>query len=276
MITIAITNQKGGVGKTTIAFNLSQILASKRGTSVIAIDNDPQGNMTSSFLENPAELSANILDLYDGNPLEPVQISKSLYFIGSNITLAPVAERNFQIIFKLKEGIEKLNQKKAHTKFDYAIIDCLPSFGHLHLAALNAADYVLIPVKPAPYALAGLKDLFATIKKAKKYFNPGLKILGIIINQVDGRKPIMEREMEEVLRETYGEMALKARINKRVKVEECPAFQKPITTYDPKGPSAQEFKTLVREIIKRMKNESKSGKIQNKRCNHPRRTTGKA
>ena len=253
MITIAITNQKGGVGKTTIAFNLAQILASKGGNRVIAIDNDPQGNLTSSFLEDPAELNANILDVYDGNPLEPVQISKSLYFVGSNITLAPVAERDFQVIFKLKEGIEKLIQNKGSGNYDYTIIDCMPSFGHLHLAALNAADYVLIPVKPAPYALAGLKDLFATIKKAKKYFNPGLKILGIIINQVDGRKPIMEREMEEVLRETYGEMVLKAKINKRVKVEECPAFQKPITMYDPKGPSAQEFKSLVREILRRLK-----------------------
>jgi len=143
MITIAITNQKGGVGKTTIAFNLSQIFASKHDTRIIAIDNDPQGNLTSSFLENPAELSANILDLYDGNPLEPVQISKSQYFIGSNITLAPVAERNFQIIFKLKEGIETLIQNKGSGKFNYTIIDCMPSFGHLHLAALNAADYVL-------------------------------------------------------------------------------------------------------------------------------------
>ena len=256
MITIAISNQKGGVGKTTIAFNLAQILASKGDSRVITLDNDPQGNLTLSLLEDPAKLNANILDIYDGNQLEPVKISKNLYLIGSNITLAPVAERDFQVIFKLKEGIEKLNQNKGSEKFDYAIIDCLPSFGHLHLAALNAADYVLIPVKPAPYALAGLKDLFVTIKKAKKYFNPGLKILGIIINQVDGRRPIMEREMEAVLRETYGEKVLKAKINKRVKVEECPAFQKPITIYDPKGPSAQEFKALVREILRRMKNEN--------------------
>ena len=128
MITIAITNQKGGVGKTTIAFNLAQILASKRDNRVIAIDNDPQGNLTSSFIEDPTELNANILDLYDGSPLEPVQISKNLYFIGSNITLAPVAERNFQIIFKLKEGIEKLIQNKGSGKFNYTIIDCIALF----------------------------------------------------------------------------------------------------------------------------------------------------
>ena len=87
MITIAITNQKGGVGKTTIAFNLAQGLASKHDTSVIALDNDPQGNLTSSFLEDPAKLNANILDVYNGETIEPMQISKRLYFIASNILL---------------------------------------------------------------------------------------------------------------------------------------------------------------------------------------------
>ena len=138
-------------------------------------------------------------------------------------------------------------------RFDYAIIDCSPSFGHLHLAALNAADYVLIPVKPSPYELAGLKDLFNTIEKAKKYYNSKLKILGIVINQVDVRKPVIEREMEEVLRETYGDLVLKSKINKRVKIEESPAFQEPITVYDPKGPSAKEFKTMTNEILRRIK-----------------------
>jgi len=250
MITIAIANQKGGVGKTTIAFNLAQILASKRGTSVIAMDNDPQANLTGSFVENPSGFNASILDAYDEKPLEPVPISKTLYLLGSDITLASVAERGFHVIFKLKEAIENL---KNSQKFDYVIIDCLPSFGHLHLAALNAADYVLIPVQPAPYALAGMQDLFATIKKAQKYFNPRLKILGIIINQADGRKLVIEREMEDALRKTYGNMILKAKIHKRIKIEESPAFQKSITAYDPNGPSAQEFKTMANEILRRIK-----------------------
>jgi len=261
MITIAVANQKGGVGKTTIAFNLSHIFSSRRNTRVIALDNDPQGNLTSSFLEGSILPESNILNVYDGKKPVPIQVSKNLYFIGSNISLSTVAERDFQVIFKLKEMLESFKGRNSIGKpgkpslkrFNYAIIDSLPSFGHLHLAALNAADYVLIPVKPAPYALAGMKDLFDTIAKARQYFNPTLKILGIVINQFDGRQPIMEREMENVLRETYGDLVLKTKINKRVKIEESPAFNKGITAYDPKGQSALEFKRLTDEILKRIR-----------------------
>ena len=265
MITIAVANQKGGVGKTTIAFNLAHILASKRSTKVIAFDNDPQGNLTSSFLEGPMAPEADIINAYNGKMPDPIQVSKNLYFIGSSIDLSTIAERDFQVIFKLKETIEGLKTrnnigkpgKPSLNQIDYAIIDSLPSFGHLHLAALNAADYVLIPVKPAPYALAGMKGLFDTIKKAKQYFNPALKILGIVINQFDGRKPVIEREMENVLRETYGDLVLKTKINKRVKIEESPAFNKGITAYDPNGPSAREFKKLTDEVLRRVKGEQK-------------------
>ena len=257
MITIAITNQKGGVGKTTIAFNFVQILTRKNGVRVLAIDNDPQGNLTSSWLENPNEMKGDILNAYEGKSLEPERVKHQINLLGANIKLASVAERDFDVIFRLKESVDKLQGDLDAGGYDYVIIDCLPSFGHLHLAALVAANYVLIPVKPAPYALAGLKDLFETIKRARKYFNPNLKILGIIINQVDGRKLVMERELEEALREKYGKLVFKNKISKRIKVEESPAFRKPITEYHPKGPAAKEFKALAKEILKRL-NESKT------------------
>ena len=252
MITIAVVNQKGGVGKTTIAFNLSQILAARRNTNVLAVDNDPQGNLTLSFLKSLAELNSNILGAYEGKFLVPEKVTKNLSILGADITLAPVAERDFQVIFKLKEALETIN---TDSSYDFCVIDCLPSFGHLHLSALTAADYALIAVKPAPYALAGMAELLTTIEKAKQYFNSDLKILGIVINQFDGRKPVMEREMEEALRETYGDLVFKAKINKRVKVEESPAFQKSITDYDPKGPASYEFRALVREILRRINND---------------------
>jgi chromosome partitioning protein len=248
MITIAVTNQKGGVGKTTLAFNIAQILAKRKNTRVIILDNDPQANLTASFIDTALDPRSNVLSAYDGKDVKPLKITKNLDLLGADINLAPVSERDFSVIFKLKETLERMPHYK------YCIIDNLPSFGHLHLAALNAADYVLIPVKLAPYALSGMTDLFDAIKKAKKYFNENLKILGIVINQFDGRKPIMEREIEEVLRDTYNGLVFASKINKRIKLEESPAFQQPIIAYDPKGPSAKEFKTLVKEIIKRLKN----------------------
>lgn len=254
MITIAVANQKGGVGKTTVAFNLSNILVNIHRQRVLAVDNDPQGNLTSSFLEDPSKLDAHALKAYNDETFMPMQISENFYLVGSNITLAQVAERDFQVIFKLRETIKRIDAGSVRSGFDYVVIDCLPSFGHLHLAALNAADFVLIPVKPSPYALAGMTDLFRTIESARKHFNPNLSVVGIIINQVDGRKPVIEREMEEALRETYGDLVLKAMINKRVKVEESPALQKAITAYDPKGPSASEFNAMVAEIMHRIKN----------------------
>lgn len=255
MKTISVANQKGGVGKTTIAFNLAQILSSRKKTRVLAIDNDPQGNLTSSFLEDPADLSADILQAYQNGTqtLIPQSNTASLDFFGANINLAPVAEQDFETIFKLKDMLTNIN---GH--YDYCIIDTLPSFGHLHLSALTAADYVLIPVKPAPYALSGLTDLLGTIKKVQNRLNPSLEILGIIINQADGRNPIMEREMEAALRENYKELIFKNKINKRIKIEESPAFQKPITEYDPKSIASLEFKAFATELLIRIKrNEPK-------------------
>jgi chromosome partitioning protein len=256
MVTIAIANQKGGVGKTTFTFNLAQLISRKRQTRVLAVDNDPQGNLTGSFIENLEEPDGETLAAYDDKPLKPLQITNSLYLLSADINLAPVAEREFSVIFKLKEALDSL-QKKNGSEFGYIFIDCLPSFGHLHLAALNAADYVLIPVTPAPYALAGLKDLFKTIEKTRKYFNQGLKILGIVINQADGRNLVLQREMESALREAHSKLVFKTKIKKLIKLEESPVFHKSILQYDPKGPAAKDFKALANEMIRRL---NKNGK----------------
>ncbi len=244
MKTIAIANQKGGVGKTTIAFNLAHALSKQQ--KVLAIDNDPQGNLTASFLENTGELQANIIHGYEEKELVPQRLHKNLYLIGADISLSSVAEGDFETIYRLKECISTLEG------FDFVIIDCLPSFGYMHMAALNAADYLLVPAKPSPYAISALKELFSTMDKVKKRLNPELNVLGILFNMADGRKPVMEREIKELLRETYPGLVFKTELNKRVKMEESPAFQKAIMQYEPKGKSAQEFKSLVQEIRRRM------------------------
>jgi chromosome partitioning protein len=252
MSIIAVNNQKGGVGKTTITFNLSKGL-SERGYNVLAVDNDPQGNLTSSFLEDPTQLKADILDIYqNNNHVEPEKIADNLYLIGSTIHLAKTSDSDFDIIFRLKEGIGGLNKN-----FDFIFIDCLPSFGYLNMAALNAADYVLIPVKPAPFALAGIKDLFDTIDKAKNRLNQKLEVFGIIVNLVEGRKTTIGDELERVLRETYKGLVLETRISKGVKLEESPAFGQSIMEYDPKGKQTTQFNKLLDEFVDRYERQKK-------------------
>ncbi len=240
---IAVTNQKGGVGKTTIAFNLMRALADK-GFKVLAIDNDPQGNLTDSFLENGVDLTADIMDLYSGKTVYPQKIDNNLDLIGANIHLAKIADQDFEVIFRLKEGLEQIQKP-----YDYIIIDCLPSFGYLNTAALNAAESVVIPTKPSQFGLAGVTDLLDTIEKTKKRLNPKLNVLGIVLNLVE--HTVICHEFTKVLRETYGDLIFETDISKSVKMEECVTLNQSVTTYDPKSKSAKQLQAFVDEFLKR-------------------------
>lgn len=246
MAVVAVANQKGGVGKTTIAFNLAKGL-SARGFRVLAVDNDPQGNLTGAFLEDPDRLTANVLDLYNGNmPLEPHQVSDKLFLYGSDIHLAKVADMEFDVVFRLAEGLDEVADQ-----YDVVLIDCLPSFGYLNMAALLAARWLLLPTKPAPFALAGMKDLFDTIEKVKRpRLNPDLETLGIVLNYVEATS--IAKELEEVLREKYQDKVFRSILRKGVKWEESPAFNQSIMEYDPKGKLALQFDEFLTEFIQRL------------------------
>jgi chromosome partitioning protein len=251
MITkIALSNQKGGVGKTTVAFNLAKGLVDK-GYQVLLVDNDPQGNLTSCCLEDPAMLpdKANLLHLYTeaADQVQPHPLSDRLALLGADIRLAKVTEGDFEVIYKLREGIEMVENG-----FDFVLIDCLPSFGFLNLAALNAADQVIIPTKPAPFSIAGLKDLFETIDRVRRRMNTELAVLGILLNLIEGRNTRMAKEIEEVLRDSYAELVFKTTLGKGVKLEESPSFNQSIMEYDPTGKPAQQFMAFMDEVLERL------------------------
>ena len=245
-IILAVTNQKGGVGKTTIAFNLAKGLA-KRGKKVLAVDNDPQGNLTTAVLADPESLTADILKIFNETVDfdQPHTISKNFDFIGATIALAEVAEKSIDIIFLLKEYLDTIKDQ-----YDYIIIDCLPSFGHLNLAALNASEYVVIPTKAAPFALHGLISLMKNIKKTQARLNPDLKIAGIVLNLLE--RTNIHKELEENLRENYGDMVFQASIDKGVKYEESPFFNESVMEYASKTKQAKQFNSFIRELLKRV------------------------
>lgn len=247
---IALSNQKGGVGKTTLTFNLAKGLVD-RSYSVLMVDNDPQGNLTSCCLEDPTTLpeTANLLRLYteETAPVQPYPLGGQLALLGADIRLAKVTEGDFEVIYKLRDGIEAVE-----AGFDFVLIDCLPSFGFLNLAALNAADRIMIPTKPAPFSIAGLKDLFETIDRVQRRMNKGLSVVGILLNLIEGRATRMAKDIEGVLRDTYGELVFKTTLGKGVKLEESPSFNQSIMEYDPTSKQAQQLMALVDELVERV------------------------
>ena len=250
--TISVTNQKGGVGKTTITFNLSKEL-STRGFKVLVIDNDPQANLTSCFLDDPSNLpeEANIINWYDENfkKSKPLKLHENLHLLGSNIHLSRIAEKGIDVIYSLKEG-----RDTVESEYDYILIDSLPSFGYLNLSSLNCSDYVVVPTKPAPFAISGLHDLFDSVQKVKKRMNPKLNILGIVLNLVEGKNTNLAKDIEKVLRSNYSEQVFNTILQKGVKFEESPALNMSVSEYDPKGKSSEQFIKFADEFIERIKN----------------------
>ena len=246
---IAIANQKGGVGKTTTAVNLSACLAYK-GKRVIIIDADPHGNTTSGLGIEKQNVSKSIYEVIINdekieNALMQTMI-ENLYICPSNIQLVGAEVELVSVISRetrLKVALEDIRDK-----YDFIIIDCPPSLGLLTLNALTAADTILVPIQCEYYALEGLSQLMNTVKLVQRHLNPSLEVEGVVLTMFDARTNLSLQVVEDV-KKYFRNKVYRTIIPRNVRLSEAPSFGLPIILYDPKSKGAECYLDLAREVI---------------------------
>lgn len=246
---ISIANQKGGVGKTTTAVNISAILA-KRGKKVMLIDADPQGNASSGLgLEKDMENSLYDVLINDANIEDTLQDTeiKTLKVCPSNMDLAGAEVELVSEMSREQRLKEKLDEVKD--TYDFVIIDCPPSLGLITLNAFTASDSVLIPVQCEYFALEGLGQLLNTINLVKKHLNKTLEVEGAVLTMYDMRTNLSNQVVKEVKR-YFEDKVYKTVIPRNIKLSEAPSFGMPIIMYDAKSKGARAYEKLSRELLK--------------------------
>ncbi len=246
---IAIANQKGGVGKTTTAVNLSACLA-HIGKRVLLIDVDPQGNTTSGIGIDKGDVDSCIYNILveDKNPKEVITetvvdglhiIPSTIQLAGAEIELVPTISREV----RLRRALEQVNDD-----YDFIIIDCPPSLGLLTINSLTAANSVLIPVQCEYYALEGLSQLLNTVRLVQKHLNTELEIEGVLLTMLDARTNLGIQVIEEV-KKYFREKVFQTIIPRNVRLSEAPSHGQPIITYDPKSRGAEVYIDLAKEVV---------------------------
>jgi chromosome partitioning protein len=259
---LAVVNQKGGVGKTTTAINLSAGLAIE-GLRCLLIDCDPQANSTGGYgfprdddrdstydvLLGEATVAGAALQT-EIDTLKLLPSSKNL--IGANVELIQVDRR----AYRLKEAIEPVR-----ADYDYIVLDCPPALDMLTLNALVAADRLLVPMQAEYFALEGISELINTLDRVREAFNPGLEIEGVLLTMYDDRTNLAQ-QVTENLREFFQAKLLKTTIPRNVRLAEAPSYGKPALLYDPKSRGAESYAALAREILQRHEVESPRAKAR--------------
>ena len=246
---IAVANQKGGVGKTTTAITLSSCLASL-GKKVLAIDMDPQGNMTSGLGIDKNEVKYTVYDLILGqvdikkvickNALENLDIlPTNIDLSAAEIELIGVEEKEFII----RKEVDKIREN-----YDFIIIDCPPSLSMLTINAMTTANSVLVPIQCEYYALEGLSQLIHTIDLVKERLNPELKIEGVVFTMYDARTNLSLQVVENV-KDNLQQAIYKTIIPRNIRLAEAPSHGLPINLYDPKSAGAESYILLAEEVI---------------------------
>ena len=248
---ISVANQKGGVGKTTTTVNLGACLASL-GKKVLLVDMDAQGNATSGVGIRKPDVTRDIYDvLVNELPIDEATlitehenlsiVPATLQLAGAEIELTSMMARESRLKGSLAE---------VSSQYDYILIDCPPSLGHLTINSFTASDSILIPVHCEYYALEGLSQLLNTVRLVQKHFNPELEIEGVLLTMYDARTNLGNEVVEEV-RKYFREKVYETIIPRNIRLSEAPSHGKPIIDYDPRSRGAEVYQALAKEVVSR-------------------------